>query len=278
MRKPKKLEVTYTNLDGDSYIVELYRYDEHGNIIENIEYEENGSIQTKIVSTFDKENRPLEEMSWQDGEMISEHKKHIRKEDGSLERVEIAYQDGSTAIQYMKKDKEKNTEEWIEEDEDGELESRELVQHDKSGKVLTREVFDYQNKLKEAFEFTYDENGDLDTRKQLDKKRKLVLITEYEYDENKNLTYRANRNRKGVLSDFLKINYDDNGQVIRQNISGKYAFEFEYDSEGRTVLEERYLPNDEMEYQSRFEYDEDGRMTSEINLSFSKKYMYEYYE
>ena len=278
MRKPKKLEVTYTNRDGDSYTSELYRYNEHGNTIENIDFEEEGIVQNKIISKFDDQNRLLEEVVFADGEIMTEHKKHIRKEDGSLDRIEINYQDGSTSVQYMKKDEEKNTEEWIEEDEDGELESREVIQNDVSGKIIKREVFDYRNKLKEAFEFSYGNNGDLVERKELDHKRKLVFVTEFEYDENKNLTYRANRNRKGVLSDFIKTFYDDKGQVIRQNISGKYAFEFEYDSEGRTVLEERYLPNDEMEFQSRFEYDEDGRMTSEINLNFTKTYKYEFFE
>ena len=277
MRKPKKLEIITTDSEGNSSTSEINRYDEGGNVIEIIEFEEDGSIQNRTVSKYDDENRLLEEKIFHDGEAFSEHKKHIRKEDGTLEKIEIDYQYGSTSIQYLKKDSDKNTEEWIEEDEDGELESRELVQYDKDGKILSREVFDYRNKLKEAFEFSYDENGDLETRKQLDHKRKLVLVTEYQYDANKNQTYRANRNRKGVLSDFLKTTYDEKGQVLKQNISGKYSFVFEYDSEGRTVLEERYLADDQLEYQSRFEYDEDGRMTKEVNLEFTKTYSYEFF-
>ncbi len=278
MRKPKKLEVITINLDGSSYTSELSKFDENGNVIENIEFEEDASVQNKTISKYDDENRLLEEIIWLDGEIVSEHKKYMRNEDGSIDRIEINYQDESTAIQYTKKDEEKHTEEWIEEDENGELESRELVQNDHSGKILSREVFDYRNKLKEAFEFIYNENGYLVTRKQLDNKRKLFLVTEYQYDENKNIIFRANRNRKGVLSDFLKMDYDENGQVIKQNISGKYSFNYEYDLNGRTVLEERYLADNELEYQSRFEYDEDGRMTKEVNLEFTKEYRYEFFE
>lgn len=277
MQKAKKLEVVTSYPDGRSFTSETNLYDEKGNIVENIEYDEDGSIQNKIVAKFDNENRQLEEMIWNDGEIVSEHKKIIRKEDGSIDRTEIHYQDGSTAIQFTRKDSDHNTEEFIEEDEDGELESREFIKYDGSGNIILREVYDYQNKLVEAFEYTYGENGDLETRRQLDKRRKLVLINEYEYDENKNLIYRATSNRKGVLSDFLKMDYDENGNVIKQNISGKYSFVFEYDHEGRTVLEERYLADDQLEYQSRFEYDQDGRMTKEVNLEFTKEYKYEYF-
>ncbi len=278
MPEPKKLEIIFADLNGDSFTNEIYQYDGNGNTIEHIEYETKGVMLNKIVSKYDGGNRVTEERIFADGEIMSEHKKHIRKEDGKLERIEIDYQDGSTSIQYKKKDEENNTEEWIEEDEDGELESREVVEYDEKGKILQREVFDYRGKLKEVFVFEYDDNGDLETRKQLDNKKKLVLTTEYEYDDNKNMVYRANRNRKGLLSDFVKIDYDTAGQVVKQNISGKYSFVFEYDQEGRTVLEERYLPGNQLEYQSLYEYDEEGRMTKEVNLEFTKTYNYEFFD
>lgn len=278
MRKPKKLEVIITSIDGSSYTSELHRYDKNGNTIETIEFEGDGSVQHKLVSKYDEENRPLEETVYTDGDILSEHKKHIRKNDGSLDKIEIDYEDGSTSVQYMKKDEDNHIEEWIEEDEDGELETREVVKYDDKGKILTREVFDYRNKLKEAFEFEYDEHDNLVERRQLDNKRKLMIVTEYEYDDDKNLVFRANRNRKGALSDFIKIEYDDKGQVVKQNISGKYSFVFEYDAQGHTVLEERYLAGQQLEYQSRFEYDEDGRMTKEVNLEFTKSFIYEFFD
>ena len=278
MRNPKKLEIVTNTPDGNSYTSEINHYDENGNVVENIEFEEDGSIHSKIITKYDNEGRQLEEIIWLDGEPASEHKKYFRKPDGSLDRIEISYEDGSTAIQYMKKDEANHIEEWIEEDEDGELETRELVKYDEKGNILSREVYDYRNKLKEAFEFEYSDNGSLVERRQLDNKRKLVIVTEYEYDDDKNLVFRANRNRKGVLSDFVKIEYDQKGQVVKQNISGKYSFVFEYDAEGRTVLEERYLAGQQLEYQSRFKYDEDGRMTKEVNLEFTKSFNYEFFD
>ena len=91
-------------------------------------YESDGIIQNRIVSSYDDENRLVEETVYTDGDILSEHKKHIRKDDSSLERIEIDYEDGSTSVQYMKKDEDNHIEEWIEEDEDGDLETREVVQ------------------------------------------------------------------------------------------------------------------------------------------------------
>ena len=226
MRKVKKLEVTITDIEGKSFTSEITSFDENGNTIENIEFEDEGIIQNKVLTKYDDKNRLLEELVYTDGNFLSEHKKHIYNGDGKLDRLEINYQDGSTSVQYMKKNADNNSEEWIEEDEDGELESKEVVHNDQDGRIVKREVFDYRNKLKEAFEFEYDENGDLVERKQFDHRRKLIMITEYEHDENKNLVFRANKNRKGKLSDFVVIDYDENGQVIKQNIGGKYSFVF----------------------------------------------------
>ena len=65
---------------------------------------------------------------------------------------------------------------------------------------------------------------------------------------------------------------------MKQNIGGKYSFVFEYDAGGRTILEERYLADQQLEYQSRFEYDDDGRMIKEVNLDFTKNFNYEFFD
>ena len=82
----------------------------------------------------------------------------------------------------------------------------------------------------------------------------------------------------GELKSKEVIDYDTAGQVVKQNISGKYSFIFEYDQEGRTVLEERYLADNQLEYQSLYEYDDEGRTTKEVNLEFTKEYRYEYFD
>ena len=272
----KRIETkTYPN-DEEGYLSQVTEFDAAGNQLLLIDYLPDGSIENKIDSKYD-DNNLLEEKQYTDEETLTDHKCYFRNQDGQIERIEITYQDGSVAIQTHRIDPKTNTETIEELHENGDLEFREVLEYDKDKNLKARDVYDFNNKLKEAFTYTYNEGGLLVNRKQLNPKRKLEIETRYEYNGNGLISYRANLNRKGKLSDFLKVEYDANGQVIKQNFSGKFFFTFEYDAQGNAVLEERYSAGNELEYQSRFEYDDNNQMIKEINSAFVRELHYSYH-
>jgi len=278
MKKTKSVIVHITTTEDNTYKSSRTEYDIAGNIILEEEYSEEGEIESKIESVFDKKSNLIEQKQYTDNELLTDHRVMVRDEEGILLQTNVFFSDGSKSILTKSLDEAQNLEETKEIDEDGQLESREVHHFNGDKQTILHEIYNFDNKLTEAFRFTYNDQGRVARREQLDQRKKLLLYTDFTYDEEGRTTLRTNHNRKGKLSDFLKVDYDEKGQVIEQNFSGKFFFKFEYDTKGNTVLEERMNANNEIDYQSRFEYDEDNNLKQEINLQFSKVLSYEYFD
>ena len=278
MKKIKSIIAHVTTSEDHTYKSSHTEYDIAGNIILEEEFSEDGELETKIESVFDSKNRLIEQKQYTDNDVLTDHRVMILDEDGMLIQTNVFFSDGSKSIITKSVDEAQNLEETKEIDEDGQLETREVLHFDDNKQTILHEIYNFDNKLTEAFRFTYNDQGRVSRREQLDQRRKLLLYTDYTYDEEGRTTVRTNHNRKGKLSDFLKVVYDEKGQVVEQNFSGKFFFKFEYDTKGNTLLEERMNADNVIEYQSRFEYDENNNLKQETNLQFTKVLSYEYFD
>lgn len=263
--------------DSESYISQIIHYDHAGNEIARYEYHGPDEFESKVETRFNENNQVIEATTYLDEHEIAERKVYVRNKDGQIEQVNMEFTDGSVSVQTVERDAENNTENWIERDEDDELESREFLKFDKEGKVILRELYDFNDKLTEAYEYEYHPDGKMSIRRQLDNRRKLILETEFKYSESELLALRVSRNHRGDLSDFLKIEYNDKNQVVRQSFSGKYNFVYEYDEQGNAVVEEEFS-GDTMDNRITSEFDANNQVVLEDQVKFSKRYEYEYYD
>ncbi len=279
MKEVRTLRVTTTPKDEESepFVSQIIQYDKAGNEISRQEFTGQEEFESKVETIYDANNKVVEVTTYLDENEIAERKKYIRNADGRIEKVNIEFTDGSVSIQTIERDEENNTENWIERDEDGELESREFMKFNEKGSVILKETYDFNDKLTEAFEYEYHPDGEMSIRRHLDQRHKLILETEYKYSESGLLILRVSRNRRGELSDFLKVEYNEKGLPVRQSFSGKYLFEFEYDDNGNTIVEEQYT-GETLENRITTEYDENNRQISEDQIKFSRLFEYEYYD
>jgi hypothetical protein len=263
--------------DAESFVSQIIHYDRSGNEIARYEYRGPDEFESKVETRFNGDNQVIEVTTYLDEHEIAERKSYVRNTEGKVEQVNIEFTDGSVSVQTIERDPAKNTESWIERNEDDELESREFLKFNADGKVILRELYDFNDKLKEVFEYEYNPQGEVSIRRHLDERRKLILETEFKYTESGALRLRVSRNRRGELSDFLKIEYDENEHIIRQSFSDKYIFVYEYDLNGNVVVEEEYS-GDNLDNRITSEYDSDNRVILEDQLKFSKRFEYEYYD
>jgi len=263
--------------DSESYISQIIHYDRAGNEIARYEYHGPDEFESKVETRFNENNQVIEATTYLDEHEIAERKVYVRNKDGQIEQVNMEFTDGSVSVQTVERDAENNTENWIERDEEDELESREFLKFDKEGKVILRELYDFNDKLTEAYEYEYHPDGKMSIRRQLDNRHKLILETEFKYSESELLVLRVSRNHRGDLSDFLKIEYNDKNQVVRQSFSGKYNFVYEYDEQGNAVVEEEFS-GDTMDNRITSEFDANNQVVLEDQVKFSKRYEYEYYD
>lgn len=279
MKQLRSLQITTTpkNDDSEPYVSQIVIFDRAGNEISRSEFSGPGEFESKTETRYDASGKIIEVTTYLDEEEIAERKKYDRNSEGKVEKVDIEFTDGSASIQTVERDDSQHTENWIERDEDGELESREFLKFDEKGNLILKESYDFNDKLTEAIEYDYYPDGEVHLRRQLDERRKLILETEYKYTEGGLLLLRVSRNRRGDLSDFLKIEYNDNGQPIKQSFSGKYIFLYEYDEQGNTIVEEQYS-GDTLDNRITSEYDENKRLVLEDQVKFSRTFVYEYFD
>jgi hypothetical protein len=263
--------------ESESYVSQIIHFDRSGNEIARYEYNGPDQFESKVESRFNENNQVIEVTTYLDEHDIAERKVYIRDKEGRIEQVNIEFTDGSISIQTIERDAADNTENWIERNEDDELESREFLKYNPEGKLILRELYDFNDKLTEAFEYEYNQNGEPLIRRHLDGRRKLILATEYKYSESGSLVLRVSRNRRGDLSDYLKLEYDDKDQVVRQSFSGKYTFAYEYDEQGNAVVEEEFS-GDTMDNRITSEYDSNNRIVLEDQVKFSRQFEYEYFD
>ncbi|MFO7615690.1 MAG: hypothetical protein R6V75_00390 [Bacteroidales bacterium] len=279
MSKLRSLTVTTHPKDGESepFISQIIHYDRLGNEIAHYEFRGPDEFDSKTETRYDPEGRILEQTTYQDVNDILERKVYARDELGRVARVDIFYPDGSLSVQTIERDEAARTENWIERDEEDELESREFLKFNEKGQVILRELYDYRDKLTEAYEYEFDESGNLIRRRQLDDRRKLIIETEFQYNESGLLLLRANRNRRGDLSDYLKMEYNEQGQVVKHSFSGKYTFLFEYDEQGNVAVEEQYQGS-QLDNRTTYEYNSLNRVLIEEQASLIKTYAYDEFE
>ena len=275
----RSIKVTTFPKDNESkpFVSEIIHLDRNGNEIARYEFKGPGEFESKIEIKYNDQGRVIEETTYQDEFEILERKTFTRDEAGQATRIDIEYTDGSYAVQTVERDEEDNTENWIEADEEGELESREFLKFDSAGRVIVRESYDFNDKLTEVIEYEYDNDGRQIKRRQLDDRRKLILETEFRYNDQGLLILRASRNRKGDLSDFVKIEYNESGKPVKQSFSGKYTYLFEYDERGNAVVEEHYQGDSFLENRITYEYDAENRVVLEDQTKYSRQYEYEFY-
>ena len=275
--KSLKVKTIPKEAESEPFTSQVIHYDREGREIAHYDYSGAGRLEGKSETKFDQHGQVVEEATYQDESQIAERKLYTRNEKGGIVRVDISFSDGSQSVRTVDRDDINHTENIVEVDEEEEMESREFQQFSPDGKLVVRELYDYHNKLLEAFEYFYDEEGRLITRKQLDNRRKLLIETEFRYNAADQIEFRANRNRKGQLSDFLKIEYNELGQVTRQNLSGQYFFSFQYDGNGNIVVEERYL-GEALDHRTSYEYNAQNQLVQEDQPELIKEYHYELYD
>lgn len=275
----RSLRVTTFPKDEDtkSFVSQIIHYDRTGNEIARYEYQNADEFESKVETRFNENNQLVEVTTFLDEHEIAERKVYDRNEDGQIQQVNIGFTDGSVSVQTIERDEENRTENWIERDEEGELESREFLKFNQEGKVILKEMYDFNDKLTEVFEYEYNPDGEISIRRHLDERRKLILETDYKYSESGLLVLRVSRNRRGDLSDFLKIEYNEKGLPVRQSFSGKYIFLFEYDANGNAVVEEQYA-GDILDNRITSEYDGNNRLVLEDQLKMTRRFEYEYYD
>ena len=246
----KQTKRKYIDYDSDGNITncshEARVYDEDGNEVENISYDEHGNIKEKTKYEYDSNGKNIEETDYD-------------KDDKIVRQVEIKYDAAGREAK------------WECYDEHGRCSIQRIYTRDEHGRLIQYDEYHDGYTTKEEYE--RDENGNTIKSISYDSDGNITKIYEYEYDETGREIKCVRYDDDETVAYWREYEYDEGGNKIRSrsyNTTENHeytTYEWKYDENGREIYSS-YETNDIVEEKQENEYDEDGNIIREIQTSY----------
>lgn len=284
MKKIKSRTEYTTPLDpenkeaGNTHKSSYLEYDKKGNIICFKSYKPDETIDSRISTKFDETGNIIEEINYSNEKEFTDKTVYSRNHKGKIEQIEIFYPyDNSTIKKYLwHKDNKKL--EIVIADSDGDIEEKEIIIFDNNNNPIEKLILDHENKFTEKIVYKYDENNNMIHKMELDKKDKIIIQDKLYYDENNNVIQSHKLNRKNKLLEKIVFQYNKDNKPLIQNFNNQHIISFSYDEKGNPVKEERKNMHGLTEHEGNYSYDENELLIEEKNLFEIRKYKYKFFE
>jgi YD repeat-containing protein len=270
----------YTNYNDVEIVTLEQIFDENNNIVEDINYDEEGHQILKVINEYNQENQLVKQVQLdENNELIEE--KNFTYLDGKPNEIHSHFPDGSTSTEKYLRNNDKV--EIITEDEDGEFEGS--LQHILNEKGLTKELIrtNFMNKVDTRLQYEYNEQGLLTQVTEQDAKGRFIRAYGYKYDASGNRITEDELNKKGKLTSRIVHKYEN--EKLISTITAASSKHFHY--EGDKLIKEEQLNPDGSADIIEYEYQEERKLSekhynvphgdniAEGFLVLSKRYTYE---
>lgn len=218
------------------YLESLTEHDENGNVISEITFLPDGTVEGKYEYIYDDKGNLIEEINYFSENEIAERKTYVRDDKGTVSEAFIHYQDDTKDRINYEYDEKGNLIKKTTINEDGEVESEETFEY-QNGKLIVKELKEFGNVTgREEYEYdesgkivqqtitgdeedgtivnTFDEKGNINGHLRYNQHDKLIGKSVYSFDEKGNMT--------GIVEEtpyeknISVLEYDENGNLISQ--------------------------------------------------------------
>ncbi|MFV0598241.1 MAG: hypothetical protein ACK5M0_00730 [Bacteroidales bacterium] len=153
------------NGQKENYSVSLYRYDERGNCIEQIDSNYNDGItRSRVYSNsykYDNSGNVIEESSYFNNEFSNKYCYKLDENGNCYESISYESENDSTFSKTIYiRDKDKKKVEWIFYNKLGDINSRLIREYDDNGNVIKGEDYNEKGELTYKYLYKYNEKGD----------------------------------------------------------------------------------------------------------------------
>jgi len=220
---------TFTKYPNEEEIVSRIEIrDKSNNIIEEIDFDDNGQQILRITYEYDAEGKLLTSTQHDEDNQLIEKKTIHYDTKGAKIGSETVFPDNSITKEIIKKDG--NTISIITEDEDGEFEGSEerILTENGLTKQLTQTNF--MNKITALYEYEYDEKNQMIKAVEKDERKKFLKAYAFSYDEEGNKIVEEELNKKGKIINRVIHKYENNRICQTKAAEGTTNFYYENDS------------------------------------------------
>lgn len=220
----------------------LYKYNQHGSLIEQVKFDRNNQVLERMDYFFDEDCRLIQtEITLSDeSKIIKEHyydtKENFEKVTINSEYGEII---GYEVFWYNEK---KEVIAVIKSDSNSKTKYKKFVTYDTLGQLVMEETFGCNDLFERKINYFYLSNGKLSQIDTQDKNGKVVLIEKYAYDWHNQLVEKQNLNLLDGVGTRIQYNYDLKGNRILVDTyeQGRHTFRnlAKYDGRNNLIEEE----------------------------------------
>lgn len=230
---------------GPSFLNYQESYDQSGNLLEEVEYDQDGEILNRATYTFNEANDIVENARYLEGDLLNERVRISRDENGKIVSAEVEYGDGSRSKKsyaYANEDRDITIEVF---EEDGTLELVEFRKFNEKDQLLFEEVKSGEGDIEGKREMDYDADFNLIEAKIFGMDAELADWQQMEYNDQKQEVKRKILTPNGEVKAGLIKEYDEAGNLQHSKLVDKSGMGFErfYKVDGEEEWEEHYDGN-----------------------------------
>ncbi|HBF87544.1 MAG TPA: hypothetical protein DDX39_02790 [Bacteroidales bacterium] len=249
-------------------------FDDKGNLLIDKTFDNHGDFENLIVSTYDINNRVIEQQNYLSEDELGEKSIFERDDEGKITKETIVYPDDSQTIKtYLRNG---FAVEIKLQDDEGEFEGMEIYTLNESNNILEKAIFNDENKQIEKIKNEFDTNGLLIKSFEFEGDN-LAFELNYEYDANSNISKITKYNNKKVIIESVSREYDEQNRLVLQKYGRQFVVKTSYNDELRTKTEERTDAQGNIQYKMETHYDENGNILEEKTPLSTTIYEYEFF-
>jgi len=269
--KSKKSYALYPFSPNEKFLIKEEYWNENGNLLKEIEYNEEGLLISKNVFDYNEKNFLINEKNYIDNEELSQERIINRNGAGLTIKERINFMDGSHTIKNYSRPEANFIKIESIDSEEG-LERIEKIKTDVNHRVLLREVFDENNELISKEENKFE--GDNLISRTLNNDTDGLTIEKFTYENNLFIKYNILNDKKELIGGYT-LTYDNENRVMERKYYSGTRIVYEYTN--NKEIEKHIAPNGIIEFQSTIEFDNNGNEVKFDNINESNIFEYEYF-
>ncbi len=260
---PEDIEVAVK--EPEEYILNHREFDDNNNLVKEISYNADGSIEHINELKYDSLAYLIEELLYYEDNEIADHRKFERDEKGNILKEFVFYNDETYDTIHYKYDSDMNLLEKNTVNADGETDDKEIFEYSKGNNIL-HALFDGNNKKHSEHTYEYNDAG------------KITELTEWDSDKNKKIRTVNKYNDDGILIKQLRylnddliaklvFELDDKNkvyEVLDEDTQHKNILKFSYDDRDNVIEEAEYGVNDVLNHSIKRSYNDNNDVTESI--------------
>ena len=240
----RPIHITYYDKNGEERLVESFKYDEKGNLIEEINNHIDEERLEMNTWKYDDAGNLIEECEYYEDELFE---KTIHNYNSLNQKISTSHLDS----------------------DDNVLDNNTFEYND-HGKLLKHNHFDEQGTLDWSLDLEYDAQGNVIKETKHNYLEKTSEITIHNFDLQGNRLDSTSQTDQGEVLSILEEEYDDAGNHVETVAKSKYPYvshtirTTEYDEQGRATANQLFDEmNNYLLSREIIEYDEDGHPSSQ---------------